>query len=335
MGQIAHYSCGLVRAGRILVLALAALSLTSAPATARTPQPFDGPAASALAHVAFKHAGWRWSNRRIAYYNAARKSRWAVEQAVKAWNESGAKVKFVAVGRSRARLLIRYHRSRACLPYAYAQPLYDASGRVAYAEVVIPRPRERNAFCTRWGQALVVAHELGHVLGLGHEGRRCATMNPATTGLSPSGCPPQPDWRWHCRLLEADDVRGAVKLYGGRVKPRPQRLCDLLGPPAPVTGLTATPSRGGFEQVDVAFVRPAQPALLAFMNRQQQRFSATMAPGACPPDSVYSETWTVAVGATQTTTLYAQAPGPHCVSVWARDGVGRVSAPASVTVEVP
>ena len=301
-----------MRAGRILVLALAAVSLMSAPATARTPQPFDGPAASALAHVAFKHAGWRWPNRRIAYYNAARKSRWAVEQAVKAWNESGAKVKFVAVGRSRARLLIRYHRSRACLPYAYAQPLYDASGRVAYAEVVIPRPRERNAFCSRWGQALVVAHELGHVLGLGHEGRRCATMNPATTGLSPSGCPPQPDWRWHCRLLEAD-----------------------LGLPAPVTGLTATPSPGGFGQVDVAFVRPAQPALLAFMNRQQQRFSATIASGACPPHSVYSETWTAAVGATQTTTLYAQAPGPHCVSVWAKDGVGRVSAPASVTVEVP
>ena len=324
-----------MRAGRILVLALAALLVTSAPATARTVTPFDGPAAAPQAHAAFKFAGWRWSSGRIRYYNAARKSRWAVERAVKAWNESGAKVKFVETSRSRARLVIRYFPTRECVGFAYAQPLYDASGRVARAEVVIPRPRSTNAFCSRWGQALVVAHELGHVLGLGHEGRRCATMNPATTGLAPAGCPSQPEWRWHCRLLEADDVRGAVRLYGGRVKPRPERVCNLLQPPAPVSGLVATPSPAGFQQVDVSFLRPAQPQRLPFMRRRQERYSATITPGACPTDSLYSDPWAVAVGATQTTTLTAPAPGSHCVSVWAEDGVGRLSAPVTVPVAVP
>lgn len=325
----------LVRAGRILVLALAALLLTSAPASARATMPFDGPTAAPKAQAAFKFAGWRWSSGRIRYYNAARRSHWAVEQAVKAWNQSGARVKFVETSRSRARLVIRYLPTRQCVGFAYAQPVYDASRRVARAEVVIPRPRSTNAFCSRWGQALVVAHELGHVLGLGHEGRRCATMNAATTGLVPAGCPPQPEWRWHCRLLEADDVRGAVRLYGGRVKPRPPRLCDLLRPPAPVTGLAATPSPAGFGQVDVSFARPAQPQRLPFMRRQQEQFAATIAPGACPTESGFSEAWTVGVGATQTTTLYAQAPGSHCVSVWAQDGVGRLGAPVTAPVQVP
>ena len=267
-----------MRAGWILVLGLVAFLAASAPASARS-APFDGPAAGAAqAQAAFKLAGWRWSRARITYYNAARKSRWSVLQAVKAWNGSGARVKFVASTRSRARLVIRYHRARSCLPYAYAQPLYDSSGRVALAEVVIPRPHARNPFCTRWGQALVVAHELGHVLGLGHEGRRCATMNPETTGLTPGECPLQPGWRWQCGLFEADDVRGAVSLYGGRVKPRPPRLCDLIGPPAPVTDLTAAAAGAG--QVDVAFTRPPQPTLPAHMTGQPETYGMAMAAGA-------------------------------------------------------
>jgi hypothetical protein len=221
------------------VLALAASLLLSAPATARTSKPFDAPRASPLAHSSFKLAEWRWRTGRITYFNAARKSRWSVTQAVKAWNRSGARVRFVPASRSRAKLVIRYHPTSRCLGFAYAQPYYDQSRRVARAEVVIPRPRSSNPFCSRWGQVLVVAHELGHVLGLDHESRRCATMNPATSGLKPSECPEQPEWQWRCRILEGDDVRGAVSIYGGRVKRRPRPFCDLAGPPVPVAGLTA------------------------------------------------------------------------------------------------
>jgi hypothetical protein len=316
------------------VLALAALLLATAPAGARTATPFDGPPAGApQAHAAFKLAGWQWRSGRITYYNAARRSRWAVRQAVRAWNASGAKVRFVAASRARARLLIRYHPARGCLPYAYAQPLYDSSRRVARAQVVIPRPHPRNSFCSRWGHALVVTHELGHVLGLGHETRRCATMNPETTGLAPGRCPLQPEWRWHCGLLEADDVRGAVRLYGGRVDPRPPRLCDLVGPPAPVTDLTA--AAAGDNAVDVAFIRPSKTVLPEHVRPTElETFAVAMAPGACPARSPLGSPWSVAVGARQLTQLTAQAPGSHCVSVWARDATGRLSAPVTVPVEV-
>jgi len=67
--------------------------------------------------------------------------------------------------------------------------------------------------------ALVIAHELGHVLGLGHENSVCATMNAYIDVNHPANCAAPPPGTWVCRLLRADDVRGAVKLYGGTVRP--------------------------------------------------------------------------------------------------------------------
>src|SRR2546430_4980723 len=72
----------------------------------------------------------------------------------------------------------------------------------------------------RYEMALIVAHELGHVLGLDHETGVCATMNPSVADDHTTLCPAPPAGTWTCRLLQADDVRGgAVKLYGGTVLP--------------------------------------------------------------------------------------------------------------------
>ena len=66
---------------------------------------------------------------------------------------------------------------------------------------------------------LVIAHELGHIMGLNHETRRCATMNPSVA----ERCGKTPP----CTILQADDVRGAIARYGGRARTRPRELCPL------------------------------------------------------------------------------------------------------------
>jgi hypothetical protein len=86
------------------------------------------------------------------------------------------------------------------------------NGRIYGAKIGI-----RNGL-DRYTMALVVAHELGHVLGLGHEMHVCATMNPTLVVDHPEHCPAPPRGMWVCRLLRADDVRGAVSLYGGSVR---------------------------------------------------------------------------------------------------------------------
>jgi hypothetical protein len=71
----------------------------------------------------------------------------------------------------------------------------------------------------RYTMALVLAHELGHVLGLDHEDRVCATMNSFLVDQHPEHCAAAPAGKWICRLLRSDDVRGAVALYGGTPRP--------------------------------------------------------------------------------------------------------------------
>src|SRR4051812_49983106 len=67
--------------------------------------------------------------------------------------------------------------------------------------------------------ALITAHEFGHVIGLDHEDNVCATMNTVMYVNHPEHCAAPPNGMWVCRLLRADDVRGAVNLYGGVVRP--------------------------------------------------------------------------------------------------------------------
>jgi hypothetical protein len=172
-----------------------------------------GAALVALSAVPSAHAyrleGGRWPTRTITYYNEVPAYSWAVDTAAYAWNTSGARVQFLKMPRRAAKVLVGVRWFKVAGD-ANVQRLKD--GRFIGAQVGIRTGQDR------YTMALVVAHEFGHVLGLDHEDRVCATMNTYLVDNHPEYCP-APEGKWICRLLRTDDIRGAIRLYGGSVRP--------------------------------------------------------------------------------------------------------------------
>ena len=158
---------------------------------------------------AYRFEGGRWTTRTITYYNETPAYRWSVDTAAYAWNTSGARIQFVKSSRANAKVLlgIRWYR------LAGDATVHRLGDSIFRAEVGIQNGHDR------YEMALIVTHELGHVLGLDHETARCATMNPSVGNDHTTNCPAPPAGMWTCRLLQPDDVRGAVGLYGGTVRP--------------------------------------------------------------------------------------------------------------------
>jgi hypothetical protein len=155
--------------------------------------------------------GKPWPHGVIPIYNATPHYGGATFRAVRAWNRSGAHVRFVHVPRSHAGVVVTTHgpsckEADGC---AYA-------GYLGITSVVWIAPD-----LDRYSAAQVIAHELGHVLGLGHTTVRCAAMSAGWY------CPDAPPGEWRCRLLERDDVEGAVHLYGGTVRPLGPVNCPI------------------------------------------------------------------------------------------------------------
>jgi hypothetical protein len=158
---------------------------------------------------AFQLEGGRWPTARITYYNEAPAYSWAVDTAAYAWNTSGARVQFLKSSRRDAKVLIGIRSFKN----AGDANVQRVNGRFVSAQVGIRSGQDR------YKMALVLAHELGHVLGLDHEDSACATMNSYLVNGGPEHCREAPNSTWTCRLLRLDDVRGAVSLYGGTVRP--------------------------------------------------------------------------------------------------------------------
>ena len=141
-------------------------------------------------------AGNRWPGPTVSVWNET-EYRVQVNQAMQAWNAAGAAIRLVpAPSRGNAGRLHLLRRN----PRAGAREIgYARRG----SHVWLSPGLDRRA------STAIAAHELGHVLGLGHETAACAVMNPVID----SGCRGELQAGrlpsvWRC-LVQPDDARAS------------------------------------------------------------------------------------------------------------------------------
>jgi hypothetical protein len=282
--------------------------------------------------AAFVAEGAPWPGGVVRYYNAATDQAWAVRRAVDAWNSSGARIRLVAAPASRASVRIEHFPRISCTINAEATIGYARNARIW-----IFRRDNASPYCNAYAAAESLAHEFGHVLGLGHETRGCSAMNPVGTLQGPELCPKARRWQWRCRLLTADDVAGAIALYGGSATPQAgPRDCNLYAGIAAPTGLRVETTRVS-HRFRISFRRPSSAAVPAFLSsevKQPESFVAASS-SSCPsdPHRFRRRFWTAPAGGTESISIELPT-GVSCFSVWAVDSFGRPSAGTALRIRV-
>ena len=146
---------------------------------------------------------------KIRYYDGST-YHWAVRRAAAIWNRSGVRVHFTRTSRPRANLIIRTFGARP-----RPDTISDGCAGTALGRRPVSLITTAGGCFDGVLTSTAIAHEMGHILGLAHETRRCAVMNPVVVNFAPGHCRQPPGGFWRCRTLELDDLRGAARLYGG------------------------------------------------------------------------------------------------------------------------
>ena len=294
---------------------------------------------------AYRLGGKTWPGRTITYHVAAPQYKEAIRTATRAWNRSGVRIRFKRVAsKRRAALQIVYGHGGG--PSGRASLGYLPRGRVARQTVggkrfrgpvrcgqrVRAGGRLRRVRCVYgahvwldkvvkerradpvWRNYMRIAatHELGHVLGLRHMKNTCAVMSYERE----AACPKPPSrWQLRCRLLERDDVKGAIKRYGGKRKQPAPEFCNAYEPAQPPVGVTA--GVDAFGRLVVRWSLGAG-AVRAFIAVQPDTCAIT--PQYTVNDGVY---------------IQQHPPGRYCVTLWGVDALGRPGPATTLTVDVP
>jgi hypothetical protein len=159
---------------------------------------------------------------RLTYYldDSAKSRMWEARVAARAWNLSGAKVRITRVrSRRTANIIVYGGRIDTGLTVSRGRRIW----------VFITTLRERS----RVNVAMIMAHELGHTLGLEHR-KGCVLMNPASECALNEG----DSERWNCRMVRRGDVRDVARRWGGSWAPKLPETCPRAdsGPTRPLTG---------------------------------------------------------------------------------------------------
>jgi hypothetical protein len=269
---------------------------------------------------AFVFAGRPWPNHRVTYVNTVASKDWAVKKAVAAWNTSGADVRFVPTSAGQAEVRIQLG------PVPTGACGFGTYGDQGNAHVNLTG----GLICGSGAIAVeIIAHELGHVLGLGHETHKCALMN-AIGGvlglchhLAPLGFS-----QYLCDPLQPDDIAGAIALYGGKSRKVTHAACDAWSPLGAPASLTVS---GNLVQWRDA---PASKALIPGLGavHPSPEVVLAVAQGHCPADPTedgFIARVAAKPGQQQTYTMATLTPGQYCIALWTQDLLQRHSALAT------